>query len=194
MAEIFDIVDEEGRPTGKTVERETAHAEGIRHRTAHIWVIRRNEGGQVQILLQKRAVNKDSFPGQYDTSSAGHIHAGDEPRISAVRELSEELGICAKPEELQYAGRFSINYEMEFYGKPFRDNEVCFVYVYDRPVDLKDLVLQKEEVEDAQWFDLEATREALRRHDPKFCVPGPGLETLRKWLRRPLAGGHSCKI
>ena len=97
--EIFDVVDEEGRPTGETVSRQEAHEKGIRHRTAHIWVIRREPGkGGIQILLQKRAMDKDSFPGQYDTSSAGHIHAGDEPRISAVRELQEELGIEVRPE------------------------------------------------------------------------------------------------
>lgn len=33
--EIFDIVDENGQPTGETVTRSQAHAEGIRHRTAH---------------------------------------------------------------------------------------------------------------------------------------------------------------
>ena len=35
MAEILDIVDEQGRPTGQTVPRAVAHAEGIRHRTSH---------------------------------------------------------------------------------------------------------------------------------------------------------------
>ena len=34
--ELFDICDENGIPTGKTVERSRAHREGIRHRTAHI--------------------------------------------------------------------------------------------------------------------------------------------------------------
>jgi hypothetical protein len=29
--EIFDIVDENGQPTGETVTRSKAHAEGIRH-------------------------------------------------------------------------------------------------------------------------------------------------------------------
>lgn len=33
MAEYLDIVDENGIPTGETVERETAHAKGFRHRT-----------------------------------------------------------------------------------------------------------------------------------------------------------------
>ena len=35
--EIFDIVDENGQPAGGTVTRSQAHADGIRHRTAHIW-------------------------------------------------------------------------------------------------------------------------------------------------------------
>lgn len=34
--EIFDIIDEKGNPTGKTVTREKAHTDGIPHRTAHI--------------------------------------------------------------------------------------------------------------------------------------------------------------
>lgn len=40
MEEIFDIIDTQGNPTGETVTREKAHAEGIPHRTAHIWIIR----------------------------------------------------------------------------------------------------------------------------------------------------------
>ena len=33
MAEYLDIVDENGIAAGETVERETAHAKGFRHRT-----------------------------------------------------------------------------------------------------------------------------------------------------------------
>ena len=89
--ELFDVIDSKGNPAGQIVSREKAHAEGIPHRTAHIWIIRKKEG-RVQILLQKRSQNKDSFPGKFDTSSAGHIQAGDEPLESALRELKEELG------------------------------------------------------------------------------------------------------
>lgn len=39
--EILDIVDENGKPKGKTVEREKAHAEGIMHRTSHVWLLRK---------------------------------------------------------------------------------------------------------------------------------------------------------
>ena len=65
--ELFDVIDSKGNPTGQIASREKAHAEGIPHRTAHIWIIREKEG-RVQILLQKRSQNKDSFPGKFDTS------------------------------------------------------------------------------------------------------------------------------
>ena len=103
--EIFDIVDEKGIPTGETIERTQAHEKGVRHRTAHIWIVREQDG-KAQLLLQKRSAEKDSFPGRFDTSSAGHIQAGDEPEESAIRELHEELGIRAAKEDLTFAGCF----------------------------------------------------------------------------------------
>ena len=66
--EYFDIVDEQGNPTGQTVERKQAHRNNILHRTAHVWIVRRR-GNSIQILLQKRCMEKDSFPGCYDISS-----------------------------------------------------------------------------------------------------------------------------
>ena len=144
--EYLDIVDEQGQPTGEIVSRTLAHTEGIRHRTAHIWIVRR-ENEHFQVLMQKRAMSKDSFPGKYDTSSAGHIQAGDEPLASGLRELAEELGIHAKPEDLEFAGCIHGNFAEEFHGKIFRDNEIAFVYIYQQPVDIETLVLQKEEVE-----------------------------------------------
>ena len=179
--EIFDIIDENGNPTGKTVERSIAHAEGIRHRTAHIWIIRR-KNGRTEILLQKRSRNKDSFPGKFDTSSAGHIQAGDEPLESALRELKEELGIHAVPEDLQFAGKFPISFAKEFHGKMFRDEEIAFVYIFNEPVNTDELILQTEEVESVQWFDLEEVCEKCEKHRDIFCVPTGGLEVVRKYL------------
>ena len=86
--EFFDIVDEKGIPTGETIERTQAHKKGVRHRTAHIWIIREQDG-KAQLLLQKRSAEKDSFPGRFDTSSAGHIQAGDEPEESAIRDFTK---------------------------------------------------------------------------------------------------------
>ena len=129
-------------------------------------------------------MNKDSFPGRYDTSSAGHIQAGDEPLESAVRELSEELGIQADPDDLKFAGTFPIQYEKEFHGKPFKDNEIAFVYVYDEEVGIDNLTIQKEELDSVEWFDLEEVYQACQPpRDEKFCVPMGGLEIVRKYVK-----------
>ena len=179
--EYLDIVDRQGRPTGRIISREEAHRDGVRHRTAHLWIVRKNSDVW-QILMQKRSPEKDSFPGMYDTSSAGHIPAGDEPLESALRELAEELGIHASPEQLRYAGAFDIQYEKVFHGRPFRDNERSWVYVYLEPVNAADLTLQAEEVSRVDWFDLELTWAALPTRRDVFCVPTPGMAVLRAFL------------
>ncbi len=181
--EYFDIVDENGMPTGEVISRDEAHREGILHRTAHVWIIRA-KGNGYDILLQKRSKNKDSFPGQYDTSSAGHIPAGDEPLESALRELREELGIEASGNQLSYAGMFRIQYEMEFHGSMFRDHEIARVYVYREPVAADKLTLQECEVEEVRWFDLDEVWEEIHRSRTRICVPKGGLVVLREYLAR----------
>ncbi len=52
--EIFDIVDENGQPAGGTVTRSQAHAEGIRHRTAHIWGFEKMDARISGLLAAKR--------------------------------------------------------------------------------------------------------------------------------------------
>ena len=179
--EYLDICDEDGQPTGQIVPRSIAHRDGILHRTAHVWIVRENEG-RIQILLQKRSMEKESFPGLYDTSSAGHIPSGSEPLPSALRELNEELGVAAEPGDLAFAGKFRIKYEKEFHGKPFRDNEVTWVYVYREPVDISSLTLQESEVDEVRWFDPEEVRTEIRTSRERFCVPSEGLNVLMRFL------------
>ena len=181
MEEWFDVCDVEGVPTGETVSRQEAHAQGIRHRTAHVWVWREREGKK-EVLLQKRSQEKDSYPGCYDTSSAGHVPAGEEPLDSARRELFEELGIQAGEEDLLPVGRFTIQYEEVFHGSLFKDNEVSFVYAYQGEVDEKTLKLQEEEIEEVRWFPLEEVCKALEEKDPLFCVPPGGLRLIAGYL------------
>ena len=114
-----------------------AHREGSLHATVHMWIVRPNEKSGYDVLLQKRSQTKDSNPGSYDISSAGHVDAGDEILESAIRELKEELDIEAKPEELHYIGVHYGAFEAEFYGKMFRDRELSSVYVYTEPVEIE---------------------------------------------------------
>jgi isopentenyldiphosphate isomerase len=150
--ELLDIVDRFAQPTGLTIDRETAHAEGIRHRTSHVWILRRR-GERVEVLLQKRSRSKDSFPGCYDISSAGHIPAGVDFIPSALRELEEELGVKATRNELHYCGQRRILNHRIFNDRPFWDNQISNVYCLWRDVEPEELKLQESEVESVMWMD-----------------------------------------
>ena len=152
--ELLDIVDETGVPTGKTVERTAAHQYGIRHRTSHVWLLRKCHG-KVQVLLQQRSLNKDSHPGCYDISSAGHIPAGESFVESALRELREELGVVASEGELIDCGQRRFEYRSSFHGLKFWDNQVSNVYVLWRDMEPGDFNLQRAEVASVLWMDLD---------------------------------------
>ena len=179
--EYLDIVNENGLPTGSTVSRDTAHRDGIIHLTAHVWIVRERKG-KTEVLLQKRSMQKESFPGMYDTSSAGHIPAGSEPLRSALRELEEELGIKTTADKLEFVGKFHINYEKVFHNRKFRDNEITWVYVYTGDIDTAGLRLQETEVDEAKWFGLDEVWHEVQRGSRVFCVPVQGLRLLMDHL------------
>ena len=147
MEEIFDILDENGEVSGETAPRSYVHRHGLYHRTAHIWLIKDGK-----VLLQRRSPHKDSFPGRLDISSAGHISAGEEPMISAVRELSEELGIMASPSELELIGKISRHYVKRFRGEIFDDRELAFVYLYTGEFELSQIKIQRSEISEVGLF------------------------------------------
>ncbi|PQJ27115.1 16S rRNA (adenine(1518)-N(6)/adenine(1519)-N(6))-dimethyltransferase RsmA [Rubritalea profundi] len=86
--EIFDVVDENDEVVRQET-RKNVHAQNLTHRAVHIFVFNKNK----DILLQKRSILKDKFPGCWDSSAAGHLDAGESYGDCVVRELGEELGI-----------------------------------------------------------------------------------------------------
>ncbi|MCD7709433.1 MAG: NUDIX domain-containing protein [Clostridiales bacterium] len=180
--ERLDVVDENGMPTGETVTREEAHRDGIRHRTAHVWIARRR-GDSVEILLQKRCMAKDSFPGCYDISSAGHIPAGVDFVPSALRELSEELGVKATEQDLIDCGMyFGAPVDTEFHGKPFHDRQISRVFLMWLDREPAEFSLQPEEIESVMWMEYWECRRAVAEGTIQNCMHVEELEMLRRHL------------
>lgn len=180
--ELFDVRNPDGSPSGIVRERGVAHREGSLHATVHIWVVRENDKSGFDVLLQKRSASKDSHPGFYDISSAGHIAAGEDYLPTAVRELSEELGISASESELQYVGIHRGGFEDVFYGRPFKDEELSAVYVYAEPVRAGELRLQESEVEEVVWIDYEECRKRMEDGTLKNCVYADEFEMVGTYL------------
>lgn len=169
MAEFFDVYNEDGTVTGKVVSRAEAHEKGILHAAVHIYVYRRC-GGRIEILLQKRADNKDSFPSCWDTSCAGHVSAGDTFDYTLKKELSEELGIHINDGEAKHLFTKLVTKNNVFHGKPFNDYEVYKVYALERDIPSEEIVFQKEEISAVRWMDSLELLKRLEERDKAYCI------------------------
>lgn len=183
MREKLDIVDEHGNPTGQTIDRETAHAQGIRHRTSHVWVVRERDG-RIQILLQKRCAQKDSFPDCYDISSAGHIPAGQDFVPSAIRELKEELGVNAEPNDLVYCGSRNIAWDGSFHGKPFHDRQYTKIFLLRLDLEEAAFPVDPDEVEGVCWMDFTQCLNGVERNLFPHCIAMEELQILSRALKQ----------
>ncbi|KAI0562678.1 nudix hydrolase 3 [Gracilaria domingensis] len=168
--EHFDVLKEDGTLMGFSKARSLVHREGDWHRSTHIWVL----STQGEVLVQLRSALKDTFPGRWDVSAAGHISAGDDSLTSATRELEEELGISLREdEELEFltSVKASATGKTDRHG-PYVDNEIQDIYVF-RPrltFPIERMVLQSEEVEQVQYWSWKEYQERSLRND-ELLVP-----------------------
>lgn len=167
--EYFDELNENGEKTGRQVERGFAHENGILHATSQIYIYRYHKG-HLEILLQKRSMNKDSYPGKLDISCAGHVPAGMDYDSNALKELSEELGITADIASLKRIGVFRTSKRAEFHGKPFCDEQLSAVYISEQYFDASDINFQKEEISDVLWMSADEILNRLSSGDDAFCL------------------------
>lgn len=141
MDESIDIWDTDGQPTGRVALKSAAHRNGWFHPTVHIWFYTR-EG---EILLQRRAKDKATFPDLWDVSVAGHIQAGETPALGAVREIHEEIGIEVTSSELNFIGLYRAVHQHP-YG--LMDCEFHHIYLCELKYKVSELLLQETEVAD----------------------------------------------
>ncbi|MDD6492432.1 MAG: NUDIX domain-containing protein [Firmicutes bacterium] len=191
--ELFDLCREDGTLTGHVKERSMVHRDGDFHRTVHIWIIRKREDGGIDVLLQKRSKNKDAFPGCYDISSAGHVRTEDDYETSALRELSEELGIEASREELRFIGLHEGYTEAVFWGNPFQDWELSAIYLYEKPIDAHHLSLQENEVEAAVFMDYDRVLSGILDGSIPNCIFPEEFKLIKRALE-PGFGAQNVRI
>ena len=135
MEEWFDVVDRSDRVIDRA-SREEVHRNGLLHRSAHLLVF----DGSGRVLLQKRSMVKDRFPGRWDSSVSGHVDSGESYDQCIVREAMEEIGIrlAATPERL-----FKVDACNE------TDQEFSWVY---RTYSEGPFAPNEEEISEIRWF------------------------------------------
>ena len=148
MLEILDIWNENGKPTGQSADKALLHQEGLFHPTVHIWFYTPTPN----ILLQKRAANKQTFPKLWDVSVAGHIHFGETYNDAVIRETLEETGINIESFKLYKLG---VYHSKSIHDK-ITDNEFHHTYVLEIKKELINIGFKNDEVEELKLIPIKA--------------------------------------
>ncbi len=160
--EYFDILDEQGNPTGEIKERRAVHRDGDWHKAVHIWIINSKQ----EVLLQKRSPHKDSKPNMWAVSCAGHIIAGEDAETTVEKEAKEELGIVLQKTdwEFLFSGKKSFT---EREGE-FVNNSFFEVFLVKKNYDMEDFTIQKEELSALQWMAFREYEKIIKKKHPHY--------------------------
>lgn len=133
--EIWDILNENGKVTGKTAVRgRTVLKNGEYHLVVHIWVL----SSDGHFLIQRRSERRRLMPGEW-AATGGSAISGEASVSAAARELREELGIRAPKGALKFMGRLK------------RRNSFLDIWFIRCDADISRLRLQRSEVAEVKW-------------------------------------------
>lgn len=135
--ELMEKFDNKRRPLNKLGERyhdvKDEYVQGV-----HVWIM----NSKKELLVQRRNPNKRVHPNVWSTTGGG-VDAGETTLSTAIRECQEELGISLNEDELELLMSYRRSYD-------FVD-----IYLAKKDVDIKDVVIQEEEVAEAKWVSIE---------------------------------------
>lgn len=163
--EYNDVYDKNRNRTGKVHRRGSRWKMGEYGLVVCVWVY----DGAGNLLLTRRAPEK-SFAGTWE-NSGGAAQAGEDSRTAIARELWEETGIRAQPEEFEYIG-----------SDRDRHSHYDF-YALKRKTPLEEIVLLPGETDDARWVSMAQARRMVK--NGQICrVIGRQFLRQEKELRR----------
>lgn len=142
--ELLDVYNANGEKTGKVVERGDntyLFENGERIAVAIIYI----ENSKNEFLIQKTSMQK----GGHFSSTGGHVDHGEEPIDTIKREVKEELGIDISNDNIVDLGYLVVDFP------------VRFVFYLKKDINLKDVILQKDEVESISYMSEDKLREII---------------------------------
>lgn len=163
-SEMLPVTDTDGVVIGQA-SRAWCHAGSkLLHPVVHLHIINRSG----EIYLQKRAADKDLFPGRWDTAVGGHISYGESITEALFREAGEELSFT----EFNPVHLFSYVFESDI------EKEMINVFA---AVGNFDLQPDRFEVEDGRFWSMKEIEDNIGR---SMFTPNFEQEFLK--VRNPL--------
>jgi isopentenyl-diphosphate delta-isomerase len=163
VEEYIDIWSSDGQPTGQSCLKDEAHQNGWFHPTVHIWFYNTTPA----LLLQKRSLTKDTFPGFWDVSVAGHVSAGESILDGAIREVKEEIGLDINASDLK---PLDIRKNTNRFKNGIIDCEFQHVFLVKLDTELSQLRIQESEVDAIRLFSFEELQSCRRQKHPIYSI------------------------
>jgi isopentenyldiphosphate isomerase len=174
-SEKYDVLDENGNPTGELSTYPKVHAKGIWHRSVEMYIV----NSKNEVLLQRRSRHVDLLPGTWHASAAGHVKAGKSALETIKDEAWEEIRLTLADADLLSIASVKSK-EVLSNGRVFNNEfKECFVVYKDLAI--SDLHPAKEEVAELKWFPLAEFKQKIAMHDHEF-VYNAVLPLLFKYL------------
>lgn len=192
--EYFDVLTEDGIPTGESLPREEVHARGLWHGSVQAWVM--NSAGQ--LLLQQRAHTKKTDPGLWDVSICGHIASGDDAITAAIREADEELSLIVNRDQFEHLFLYIHHNEHRIADPPSpkgysrasgsirHERLITPTYLVRSEVNLDELKLEPTEVAAVRWIGLDKLASDLQRPDHSYAIRPDEWEQLFPLLQQAI--------
>jgi len=161
--EYLDIWNDVGQPTGKKCLKDEAHQKGWFHPTVHIWFYTDTPS----LLLQKRGLSKQTYPGFWDVSVAGHVSAGETILQGALREVKEEIGLCIKQKDLRL---LDVRKNTNRFDNGIIDCEFQHVFLAKLETSVSKLKIQEAEVYAIRLFSFKELQKCRLKTHPKYTI------------------------
>jgi isopentenyl-diphosphate delta-isomerase type 1 len=179
-AEYLDVVDMQGKPVGSIKSRLEVHRDGDWHKTVHIWLMNNRR----ELLVQQRSAGKETFPGYWDISCAGHRCTGESAVDAALHETSEELGIVLTSDRLEYL--FSVTTSSVLHNGTFIDNEIADVFLVRIQNSAAAIRVSAAEVAAVRWIPVAEFMSSVDRNCGSFVPHHEEYERLFSLVMKQL--------
>ncbi len=147
MIEEWEVIDDNGNPTGEIVRKgePRAYEEGVYHWGADVWIL----NSENKLLIQKRSSAKRIEPNVW-AMTGGNVMLGEDPRNTLAREAREELNMELNPDDLTYFTTMKTG------------NVLIKTYFMRRDYNISEMSYKEDEVSEVKWATWEEIDELVK--------------------------------
>lgn len=169
-------------------DKKLVHRDGDLHQTFHCYVV---DLKNKKVLLQKRSKKKETFPGMYDISFAGHVGADHSVLQTLHNRAKTEIGLTVNEENLNIVAIKRFYRQGIENSAQYIDNEINSIYcLFVEDLDINTLKLNYDEVEELKWFSFDEVKE--ERKD--ITVDLETYNMLYNYIKEILNDNKSCAL